>query len=171
MPSPLPAYAVPDVKPVGGTDDLRRVSYFGDQLATCAAVTAVLDRIPAVLTTIEEAWGRGHTLTITRADFCAQLSVGTSDGLNWGLGFADEVGLLVQPNHVPPSPESDSDDLLEEVLAAQLDVDSAYHYDREYFEVRMARVHRADEMLARWLDAIITAHRAFAGRRGIDLPY
>jgi hypothetical protein len=32
-------------------------------------------------------------------------------------------------------------------------------------------VYRAEEMLASWLDAIITAHREFARRRGIDLPY
>ncbi|NES31743.1 hypothetical protein GCE86_02840 [Micromonospora terminaliae] len=166
----LPAYAVPDVEPVGGAAGLPRVSYFGDQLATCAAVTAVLDRLPAVLTMIEDCGGQGP-LTVTRADLCAQLSVGTSDGLNWGLSFDDEVGLLVQPNYVPPSPESDPGDPLEAALAAQPDVDLAYHYDREYFEVRMARVHRADEMLARWLDAIITAHREFARRRGIDLPY
>ncbi|WP_406037061.1 hypothetical protein OG799_21835 [Micromonospora sp. NBC_00898] len=169
MTSPLPAYAVPDVEPLRGTDDARRVSYRGDQLATCPPVAAVLDRIPAVLTTIEEVWP-GHTLTITRPDLCAQVSVGTDDGLNWGLSFDDEVGYLVQPGFVP-SHEPDPDDLLEEALAAQPDVDSAYHYDREYFEVRMARVLRADEMLARWLDTIITAHREFARRRGIDLPY
>ncbi|MGC5016946.1 hypothetical protein [Micromonospora sp. DT47] len=122
-----------------------------------------------MLTTIEEVWP-GHTLTISRPDLCAQVSVGSDDGLNWGLSFDDEVGLLVQPSFVPGH-EPDPDDLLEEALAAQPEVDSAYHYDREYFEVRMARVHRADEMLARWLDAIVTAHREFASRRGIDLPY
>ncbi|WP_327003379.1 hypothetical protein OHA72_51310 [Dactylosporangium sp. NBC_01737] len=167
MISPLPAYAVPDVKPAGGTDDLRRVWYWGSQLATYAPVAAVLDRIPAVMTTIEEAWP-GHTLTTTRAQLCAVVGVGTGDGLLWGLSFFEEVGFLVQPYQ---SYQESDPDLVEEALAAQPDVDSADQVDTGQFEVRMARVHRADEMAARWLDAIMTAHREFARRRGIDLPY
>jgi hypothetical protein len=167
MTAPLPAYAVPDVKPVGGTDELPGVCYRGYQLATCAPVAAVLDRVPAVLTTVEEAWP-GHTLTITRGELCAWLFVSTGDGLNWGLSFLDAVGYLVQAYQ---SRHESDPDLLEAALAAQPDVDPACHHDTEYFEVRMARVHRADDMVARWLDAIITAHREFARRRGIDLPY
>lgn len=167
MTAPLPAYAVPDVEPLSGHPDPHGVAYFGHQLVACAAVAAVLDRIPAVLTSVEEAWP-GHTLTITRSQLCGGLSVSTRDGLNWGLGFRDAVGYFVQAyqSHQESDPE-----LLEEVLAAQPDVDSAVHLDTEYLEVRMAQLHRADEMLARWLDAIVTTHRAFARHRGIDLPY
>ncbi|MEE6258901.1 hypothetical protein [Plantactinospora sonchi] len=167
MTSPPPAYAVPGVESADGTDDPRRVWYWGSQLASCVPVAAVLDRVPAVLTTVEEAWP-GHTLTTTRAQLCAVLGVGTGDGLLWGLSFADEVGLLVQPYQ---SRQESDPDLVVEALAVQPDVDFADQVDTACFEVRMARVHRADEMLARWLDTIMTAHREFARRRSIDLPY
>jgi hypothetical protein len=52
MTSPLPAYAVPGVKPVGGTDDLRSVQYSADQLAAFPPVAAALDRTPEVLLAI-----------------------------------------------------------------------------------------------------------------------
>jgi hypothetical protein len=168
MTSSLPVYAVPNVKPGGGNPaDPRSVYYWASQLVTCAPVAAVVDGIPAVLTTVEEAWP-GHRLTITRAELCAQVGVGTGDGLDWVLSFADAVGYLIQPYQ---SYHESDPELLEEALAAQPDVESAYHYDTEDFRVRMTRMHRADEMIARWLDAIITAHRGFARHRGIDLPY
>jgi hypothetical protein len=165
--SSLPGYAVPDVVPVYGTDGLAEVCYRGHQLATCAPVARVLDRVPAILTTVEEAWP-GHTLSITRAELCGWLFVSTRDGLHWGLSFPDAVGYLVQGYQ---SRHGSDPELLTEALVAQPDVDSAHQQDTEYVEVRMARVHRADEMLARWLDAIITAHRGFARHRGVDLPY
>ncbi|MCP2322293.1 hypothetical protein HDA40_000800 [Hamadaea flava] len=167
MRSRVTAYAVPGVKPVSGTGDLRRVWYWGSQLATCSPVAAVLDRMPAALTTVEEAWP-GHTFTITRDQVCTVLGVGTGDGLLWGLSFADEVGLLVQPYQ---SQQESDPDLVEEALVDQPDVTSVDHVDTGQFEVRMTRMYRADEMLARWLDAIMIAHREFARRRGIDLSY
>ena len=76
------------------------------------------------------------------------------------------MGYLVQPSR-GALPE----DFLENALAAQPDVGSAQHYDREAFEVCTTRVVRADEMLVRWLDAILTAHRAYARHLGRELPY
>ncbi|GIH03831.1 hypothetical protein Rhe02_18980 [Rhizocola hellebori] len=163
----LPAYAAPGIIPLDGYGDLRNVVYSGGQLAACATVAVVLDAIPPVLTSVEEAWP-GHTLALTRAQLCVELSLGTGDGLNWTLSFGDAVGYLVQPYQ---SHQESDPDLLVEELAAQPDVDSVNHHDTESFEVRMARVYRADEMLARWLDAIVKAHRSFARHRGIALPY
>ncbi|MEV6965224.1 hypothetical protein AB0M47_08910 [Hamadaea sp. NPDC051192] len=167
MASPVPGYAVPGIEPASGTDDLRRVWYWGAQLATSAPVAAALARIPAELTSVEEPWP-GHNLTTTRTQLCAVLGVGTGDGLLWGLSFADEVGLLVQPYQ---SRQESDPDLVGAALVAQPGVDSAEQVDTGQFEVRTSEVHRADEMLARWLNAIMIAHHEFARRRGVDLPY
>ena len=163
MISPLPDYAVPGVKPVAGTDDLRSVQYSVDQLAAFPPVAAALDRTPEVLSAIRFDGEQRESFSATRADLSGELWVGTGDGLSWELSFGDDVNFIVLIDF----PE----DLLEEALTAQPDVDSVYHYDREVFHLRMARVHRADEMAARWLDAIVAAHRDSASRRGIDLPY
>lgn len=167
MTDSLPAYAVPGVQSVSFLDHLGIVRYTADQLAACTPVAAVLGRVPAVLTAFEKVRS-GPTHTFTRAELCALVSVGTYDGLIWGLRFEVEVGLLVQPLAIP---DDEFGDPLENAIAAQPGIEYADHMDREYCEVRLTRVHRADEIAARWLDAIITAHREFARYRGVDLPY
>ncbi|MCM0674155.1 hypothetical protein NCC78_05520 [Micromonospora phytophila] len=109
---------------------------------------------------------RREEFQITRDALCAQVYLSTGGGLEWGFGFDDEVGFLVQPSR-----GSIPEDLLENALAAQPGIESAVHYDRESFEAKTAQVRRADEMLARWLDAILAAHRAYARHLGRDLPY
>ena len=101
MTSPLPAYAVPDVKPVGGTDDLRSVEYGGDQLAAFPPVAAALNRTPEVLSAIRLEGEARESFAVTRADLAAQLWVGTGDGLNWELSFGDGVGTSSSPASVP----------------------------------------------------------------------
>jgi hypothetical protein len=162
--SQFPAYAVPGVQPSRTSQDGRQISWRGDQLAGEAPVAAVLDRAPRALLPIarpdlgEEA--------LSREVLCKVLYLGTGDGLRWDLSLGDEVKLIVDTGS-----DLVDEDLIEEALAAQPDVDEAYHADREAFDVRLTRVLRADEMFARWLDAIITAHRELASRRGIELPY
>ncbi|MGC5020320.1 hypothetical protein [Micromonospora sp. DT47] len=140
------------------------VSYRGDQLAATPPVAAVLDRAPRVLLPIA-----GPDLPDTalpREDLCKVLYLGTGDGLTWVLSLGDEVKPVVDAGC-----DLVDDDLLEEALAAQPDVDEVWHVDREVFEVSLSRALPADEVLARWVDAIVTAHRELASRRGIELPY
>jgi hypothetical protein len=161
-----PAYAVPGVEPAGGSEDLHSVVYTVEQLAAFPPVAAALGRTPDVLLAIRFDDDDRDEFSTTRADLCAELWVGTGDGSNWELSFGDDVNFIIGIGS-----KFSPDDLLEEALTAQPGFDSVYHYDREVFQVRMARTHRADEMAARWLDAIVAAHREYARRRGIDLPY
>ena len=149
-------------EPLSSSADLSSVGYRGDQLAAMPAVAAALERYPAELITLAEP----DEDPLSRDRLCAQLYVGTDGGTQWSVSFGDEVGYLVQPSR-GALPE----DLLENALAGQPHVESVYHYDREAFEVRTTRVVRADEMLAHWLDAILTAHRAYARHLGRELPY
>jgi hypothetical protein len=164
--SALPPFAVPGVEPESGTPGQGSVAYRGDQLADLPTAAAVLDRFPAELIGLAGPDETRDEHPIARADLVAQIYVSTGDGLRWGLGFDDEVGHLVQPNL-----GSMVEDYLENALAAQPDVESAYHYDRESFQAETTRVLRADEMLARWLDAILIAHRGYAQQLGRALPY
>jgi hypothetical protein len=166
MDNALPAYAVPDVKPAGGTSGLRSVQYDCEQLAAFPAVAAALDRTPLVLLAVSLDADERDRFAAVRADLCAELWVGTGDGLNWELTFGDGVNFIIDI-----SSRFGPEDLLEQAIAAWPDVESVFHYDREVFHVRMDRLHRADEMAGRWLDAIVTAHRETARRRGIQLPY
>ncbi|MEV0811363.1 hypothetical protein [Micromonospora sp. NPDC050200] len=166
MTSSLPAYVVPGVEPLSSSADLSSVSYRGNQLAALPPVAAALDRFPTELIALAGPDERREEFQITRNALCAQVYLSTGDGLEWGFGFDDEVGFLVQPSR-----GSIPDDLLENALAAQPGIESAFHYDRESFEAKTAQVRRADGMLARWLDAILAAHRAYARHLGRDLPY
>lgn len=162
----LPPYAVPGIEPSSGTPGHGSVAYSGDGLAGLPSVAATLDRFPAELIGLTHPDDERDEFPITRTALAEQVHVSTGDGLRWLLGFDDEIGDLVQPR-LARNPE----DYLEQALAAQPDVESAYHYDRESFEATTTRVIRADEMLARWLDAILVAHQAYARHLGRDLPY
>ncbi|MCW3814061.1 hypothetical protein ONA91_06270 [Micromonospora sp. DR5-3] len=161
--SPLPAYAVPGVRPSRTSQDGRQISWRGDQLAREAPVAAVLDRAPQVLLPIARP-DLGEE-PLSHKALCEVLYLGTSDGLRWDLSLGDEVKLIVDTGC-----DLVDEDLIEEALAAQPDVAEAYHADRELFDVSLTRVLRADDVFARWLDAIITAHRELAQRRGVELP-
>ncbi|WP_238012028.1 hypothetical protein KZZ52_52475 [Dactylosporangium sp. AC04546] len=167
MTSPLPAYAVPGIESSDTTGDPRRVSYLVGQLAAFPVVAAAVAETPQVLSAIcaddpqmREAFAQ------TREDLCMQLRVGTADGHRWWLTFRDAVKLIVQTDE-----EYFPADLIQEALEAQPGVEAVDHADHELFYVQMADPQRADEMAARWLRAVITAHRDFAHRRDIALPY
>ena len=162
----VPPFAVPGIEPETGTPDLGSVGYRGDQLAALPAVAAVLDRFPTELIALAGPDERWEDYPITRLALTEQVHVSTGSGLRWGLGFDDEVGDLVQPSRgrIP-------EDLLEKALAEGPGITSAVHFDRESFVAETSAVLRADEMMARWLTAILTAHRAYARHLGRELPY
>lgn len=167
MTSPLPAYAVPGIATSDGTGDPRRVSYLVGQLAVFPLVAAAIATTPKVLPAICSDDPRmRESFAQTRDDLSMQLRVGTADGRRWWLTFRDGVKFIVQTNE-----EFFPGDLLQEALEAQPGIDAVEHADHELFHVQVAQTERADEMAARWLTAIVTAHREFARRRGIDLPY
>ena len=166
MTSALPAYAVPGIDPKAGSADRTTVTYTVDQLADLPPVTAARARTPEVLSAIRMDGEDREKFAASRDDLCAQLWVGTGDGRNWDLVFGDGVNFLIGIGR-----KYSPDDLLAEALAAQPGVEAVQHVEREAFEVQTAQVLRADEVAARWLDAIVSAHREYARRRGIDLPY
>ncbi|GIF63899.1 hypothetical protein Ais01nite_19340 [Asanoa ishikariensis] len=159
-------FAVPGVEPQAGSADQGSVGYRGDQFAGLPAVAAVLDGLPAELIALAGPAETREEYPIGRQALTEQVYVSTDDGLRWGLGFADEVGFLVQPSkgRIP-------EDLIEKALAEQPGVASVFHYDRESFEAETSELLRADEMMARWLAAIFTAHQAYASHLGRELPY
>jgi hypothetical protein len=166
MTSPLPAYAVPGIDPKGGSSDPRSVTYTVDQLAHLPPVAEARSRTPDVLSAIRLDNEDRDTFATSRDDLCAQLWVGTNDGLNWSLVFGDGINFLIGIGR-----KYSPNDLLAEALAAQPDVQAVQHVEREAFEVQTAEVLRADEVAARWLDAVVSAHRAYARFRDIALPY
>ncbi|WP_446218927.1 hypothetical protein [Micromonospora sp. IBHARD004] len=159
-------FAVPGIEPRTGSANQGSVGYRGDQLAGLPVVAAVLDRLPAELIALAGPDETREEYPIARQALTKQVYVSTGSGLHWGLGFADEVGHLVQPSlgRIP-------EDLIEKALAEQPGVASVRHYDRESFEAETSELLRADEMMARWLAAILAAHRAYARHLGRELPY
>ncbi|GGM57476.1 hypothetical protein ACFFX1_17270 [Dactylosporangium sucinum] len=157
---PGPAvHAVPDVEPDRLHPD-GAASYAGSRLTAADPVSAALARAPRVfLALIDD----DPEFSIARADLCAFLHV-AGDGWTYELSLSDEVRSIVETG-----PGEGEDDLLEQQLAARPDVQSAFHADREWFEVKLIRPLPADEMLARYIDALSAAHREEARRRGIAL--
>ncbi|MET7400006.1 hypothetical protein ABZS66_41635 [Dactylosporangium sp. NPDC005572] len=136
--------------------------YAARRLASTDPVAAALARAPRVFLAVMDADPEGDA--IPRADLCEFLHV-AGDGWKYELSLSDEVKSIVETG-----PEEDEDDLLEQQLAAQPDVQSAFHADREWFEVQLSRPLPADEVLARYIDAVSAAHREYARRRGITVP-
>ncbi|MBQ0902044.1 hypothetical protein [Micromonospora sp. U21] len=158
--SALPPYAVPGIQPLRVNEEGRHVEYRGHQLIRTPPVAAVFARVPETFLPLTE----GEPLR--REELCAALDVSSRDGLAWIVGLGDAVKSMVDSGG-----DFVDDDLIEEALAAQPDVVEVYHVDREVFDVVLGRFLRADEMFARWLDAITAAHREFALRLGVELPY
>lgn len=162
-PAQLPGYAVPGVVPA--RVDGRYVRYRGDQLQGADAVAAALDRAPQVWPALFDYPDEDEFGTITHDNLCGLLHLSTRDGTTWDLGFQEEITGIVQVE-----PNLGEDDLIEQALAAQPDVARARHCDVDWFQVSTARVLRADEMLARFIDALAAAHRQSAQRRPIAEP-
>jgi hypothetical protein len=103
--------------------------------------------------------------TITRDNLCGLLYLSTQDGSAWDLGLEEEITGIVAVE-----PDRGEDDLIEQALAALPDVARARHADVDWFQVSTARPLRADEMLARFIDALAAAHRQSAQGRPVSNP-
>ena len=148
-------YAVPGVVP--GRDG-GPVKYRGEQLQATDAVAAALDRGPQEWPALFDSYGDDDEFdTITRDNLCELLYLSTQDGTTWDLWFEVPLTTIVKVE-----PDEGEDDLIEQALAAQPDVTAARHADVDWFQVGTARVLRADEMLARFIDALIVAHNRSA---------
>lgn len=158
-----PGYAVPGVVPEHA--DGGYVRYRGDRLQETDAVAAALDRAPQVWPALFDYPDEDEFGTITHDNLCGLLYLSTRDGTTWDLGFQEEITGIVQIE-----PDLGEDDLIEQALAAQPDVARARHCDVDWFQVGTARVLRADEMLARFIDALAAAHRHSVQHRPMSLP-
>src|SRR5688500_17931582 len=94
----LPPFAAPGIEPRTGSANQGSIGYRGDQLAGLPVVAAVVDRLPAELIALAGPDESREEYPIARQALTGQVYVSTGSGLRWGLGFADEVGFLVQPS-------------------------------------------------------------------------
>jgi hypothetical protein len=136
------------------------VRYEGTQLQSTAAVAAALARGPKVWRLVD--YERGDFERIPRKQLCRYLYLSTSDEQTWDLGIEEEITAVVEVE-----PAAGEPDLVERALAAQPDVERARHADVDWYQVRTARPLPADEVLARFIDALATAHRESIGRRPV----
>ncbi|MEU5725078.1 hypothetical protein ABZ783_25110 [Micromonospora sp. NPDC047738] len=156
---------MPDIESEEPSGNPSYVLYRVDRLAGLPPVAAAIDRAPSVMSAIcsDDSLMR-EMFSQTPDTVCKQLWVGTDDGLHWELSFGDGVKFIVDAGDEPV-------DLLRDALEVQPCVVSAERYCDENFRVETARVLRADEMAAYFIDTVVTAHREFARRQRIDLPY
>ena len=152
-----PEYSVPGVQPRRSSEGWDQ--FEGEALAETPAVQAALARAPHTFLAIVLDPDDIQSDAIPRSELCAYLEVATKDGLWWGFGLEDTAKVVV---------DLDQDDL-KRALAGQPDVVEAEHVERENFEIVLSRVLTADEVLARFIDALAAAHREQARRGGIAI--
>jgi hypothetical protein len=138
--------------------DGRSVRYRGDQLQATDLVRAALDRAPQIWPTLFDWDDEDEFGTVTRDNLCGLLYLSTRDGVTWDLGLEEAITGIVQLER----DEDEDDDLVEQALAAQPDVTGARHAEVDWFQVTTAHVLRADEILARFIDALAIAHHQSA---------
>jgi hypothetical protein len=136
-------------------------SYAGHHLTATDPVAAALIRAPRVFLAVMD--DDPEEYAIPREDLCEFLHV-AGDGWTYEVSLSDEIKSIVDTG------AAEDDDVLEQQIAAQPDVKSAFHVDREWFEVQLDRPLSADEMLARYIDALCAANREYARRRGLVVP-
>jgi hypothetical protein len=151
---------VPGVVPESA--DGLTARYRGEQLETTDAVVAALDRAPQVWPALFDWDDEDEFGAITRDNLCGLLYLSTRDGTTWDLGIQEAITSIVEVE-----PDAGEDDLIEQALSAQPDIARARHADVDWFQVGTARPLRADEVLARFIDALAAAHRQSA-QRGDD---
>ncbi|MGI5240510.1 hypothetical protein [Dactylosporangium sp. CA-139066] len=132
--------------------------YRGEQLETTDAVAAALDRTPQVWPALFDWDDEDEFGAVTRDNLCGLLYLDTPDEMTWDLGIEEAITSIVE---VEPDGE---DDLIEQALAAQPEIVRARHVDVDWFQVSTARPLRADEVLARFIDALAAAHHRSAQR-------
>jgi hypothetical protein len=152
------SYGVPGVRPRRSSEGWDQ--FDGEALAETPAVRAALARAPATFLAIVFAGADVHSDAVPGAELCTYLAVATRDGTWWGLGVEDTAKVVVDLG----------EDDLTRAIASQPDVVEAEQEERETFQVGLARVLPADEVLALFIDALVAAHREQARRRGIAVP-
>lgn len=129
--------------------------YRGTQLEATDDVAAALARSPETWTVVD---GDDDALgPITRAQLCGYLHASTRDGQTWDLGIEVAIGEV--------EPVGGDVDLVEQALAAQPEVARARHAEADWYQLIVVRPLRADEVLARFIDALAAAYRASAQPR------
>jgi hypothetical protein len=131
--------------------------YRGGQLATTDVVAAALDRAPQVWPVVCDWNDEDEFGDITRENLCDLLYLSSRDELTWDLGIEEPITGIVKLE-----PDEGEQDLIEQALAAQPDITRARHVDVDWFQVKSARPLAADEVLARFIDALAAAHRSSA---------
>lgn len=131
--------------------------YRGEQLGSTDAVAAALERTPQVWPTLFDWNDEDEFGAVTRDNLCELLYLSMRDETTWDLGIEEPITGIVKVE-----PDEGEDDLIEHALAAQPDIVRARHVDVDWFQVSTARRLRADEVLARFIDALAAAHRRSA---------
>jgi hypothetical protein len=131
--------------------------YRGEQFATTDVVSAALGRSPEVWPVLFDWNDEDDFGEITRDNLCGLLYLSGRDETTWDLGIEEPITGIVKVE-----PDVDEDDLIEQALAAQPDIVGARHVDVDWFQVRTARPLAADEVLARFIDALAAAHHRSA---------
>ncbi|MFI7598863.1 hypothetical protein [Actinoplanes sp. NPDC049681] len=141
------------------------VEYDATKLADAPAVVAAIARAPTTLLGITVDPARAE-LAVDRDDLPRCLGLSTVDGRAWELFLDDGVSSVVDNRRMTAVTE----DLFELALAGQSGVVSTAHLDTEIYWLRLARPETPETVLARSIDAIVSAHRELARRLGIVLP-
>jgi hypothetical protein len=129
----------------------------GEHLETTDVVVAALNRSPQVWPELFDWDDEDEFGAITRDNLCGLLYLDSPDEMRWDLGIEEPITGIVKVE-----PDVGEDDMIEQALAAQPDIVRARHVDVDWFQVSTTRPLRADEMLARFIDALAAAHHRSA---------
>ncbi|MFI7598864.1 hypothetical protein [Actinoplanes sp. NPDC049681] len=147
-----------------GSDD-EAVDYDGGELAGAPAVLAALAGAPSTFLAIADE-PADLERAVDRNDLPGHLGVMTADGREWELILAEEVKSIIDTG----GSTDVIDDLLEGALAQQPGVISTAHLDREVYWLHLTGPESPERVLARFVHAVVQAHRELGRRLGIELP-
>ncbi|MEV4636855.1 hypothetical protein AB0J80_05820 [Actinoplanes sp. NPDC049548] len=149
----------------GSRSDDRPVGHDGAELSGVPAVVAALAEAPSTFLALADDPADAER-AIDRDDLPGYLGVTTTDGRKWELILADEVKGIIDTGGYTDV----TDDLLEQVLALQPGVVSTAHLDREVYFLHLADPESPERVLARFINAVVQAHRELGRRLGVELP-
>ncbi|MEV6597756.1 hypothetical protein AB0M36_12905 [Actinoplanes sp. NPDC051346] len=150
---------------IGFIADDPAVGYGGATLAGEPAVVAALARAPRVfLALASDPTDDGQA--VGREELPGLLDVVTADGRAWELLIDCAIKGIVDTGGACGVP----DDLVELALARGPDVISTAHLEREVYWLRLTRPEPPERVLARFIGAVVDAHRELARRLDITLP-
>ncbi|GGQ59563.1 hypothetical protein [Couchioplanes azureus] len=150
---------------IGFIADRSAVAYEGAALAGEPAVVAALARAPEVFLAVADDPGNAE-MAVDREDLPGLLEVVTADGRAWELLIDCTVKGIVDTGGYTGV----EDDLVELALARGPGVISTAHLEREVYWLRLTRPEPPERVLARFVGAVVDAHRELARRLDIALP-